>query len=137
MVADQVGRFAVTDDGEMLVVVVCVQLGLQAMPQLVNDHLIQKYGLQSMVDRCVVHTARNGVAPGASVDVSGASRYMAGICKGVKRWHKRSIWIRVFGYMTGILDQEKCVPCASQSILVAQGSRRLYRAVLQFFSHPC
>ena len=29
------------------------QLGLQAMPQLVNDHLIQKYGLQSLVDRSV------------------------------------------------------------------------------------
>ena len=56
------------------------------MPQLVNDHLIQKYGLQSLVD-C----------------------YMQGIIKAVKKWQHKSVWVRMFGRMTGILEQERCV----------------------------
>ena len=77
------------------------------MPQLVNDHLIQKYGLQSLVD-C----------------------YMQGIIKAVKKWQHKSVWVRMFGRMTGILEQERCVGDSYQR-------RRLLLSPLRARSTPC
>lgn len=39
--------------------------------------------------------------------MSCGGRYMSGIVKAVVKWQHKSVWVRTFGIMTGILRKEE------------------------------